>query len=53
MRVAWQASKGDFHWQSPNPVLVTAPINGCIRTAVGCTIPELTRALNEVPEVIL
>ena len=54
-RVDGQVSKGDFHWKSPNPLFapVVAAINGHIRTAVGWTIPELTKALNEDPEVIL
>ena len=50
-RVDGQVSKGDFHWKSPKPLLATDAINGHIRTAVGWTIPELTKALNEEPEV--
>ena len=51
--VAGQVSNGLFHWKSPNPVLATEAINGQIKTAVGCTIPLFTKALNEDPVVIL
>ena len=51
--VAGQVSNGDFHWKSPNPLLATEPIKGQINTAVGWTIPELTKALKEDPTVIL
>ena len=51
--VEGHVSNGDFHWESPNPLLATAPMNGQISTAVGCTIPLLTKALKEDPEVIL
>jgi hypothetical protein len=45
---------GDFHRKSTKPLLATDAINGHIRTAVGCTTPEFTKALNrEDPEVIL
>ena len=50
--VAGQVSNGLFHWKSPNPVLATEAMKGQIRTAVGWTIPELTKALNEDPVVI-
>ena len=39
--------------ENPNPLLFPAPIKGQIKTAVGWTIPELTKALKEDPEVIL
>ena len=51
--VAGQVSNGDFHWKSPNPLLATEAMNGQIKTAAGWTIPELTKALKEDPEVIL
>ena len=53
--VAGHVSNGDFHWKSPNPLFVpvVAPINGHIRTAVGWTIPLLTKALNEPFAAIL
>ena len=51
--VAGQVSNGDFHWKSPNPLVLDEAINGQINTPVGCTIPELTKALKEDPEVIL
>ena len=51
--VAGQVSKGGFHWKSPKSELATAPMNGQINTAVGWTIPLLTKALKEGPAVIL
>jgi len=48
-----QVSNGDFHCESPKPIEATAPIKGQINTAVGCTIPEFTKALKEDPAVIL
>jgi hypothetical protein len=51
--VAGHVSKGDFHWLSPKPTAASEPINGTINTPVGCTIPELTNALNDDPTFIL
>jgi hypothetical protein len=53
--VAEPVSKGDK--KSPKPLLATDAIYGQMRTAVGWTIPELTKSgsyiVNENPEVIL
>ena len=47
--VAGQVSNGDFHWKSVSPLVDVAAMNGQINTTVGCTIPELTKALKEDP----
>ena len=51
--VAGQVSNGDFHWKSVSPLVVDAATNGQISTAVGWTIPLLTKALKEDPTAIL
>ncbi len=41
MVVAGHVSNGDFHLDSPKPVVVTDPIKGTIQTPVGCSISDV------------